>query len=300
MDETTMNIIEGRKTFFIVPDVSLLPDSYLEDYMSHGYEAYFIADDRMCPLDKKIEALMTLFTDSIFFFYIDSKIQNIDWPHYISYLQKTYGNHVLIGVLYAKRENPQEKTALEKYYLFDVGIQCGCISLEYQKDKNFALIDKVLFANQAVGRRKNVRAIADNTSKVGFDYHNKKMYAKLVDISLSHFSCIVDGSVYVPMYEKISDIYVEAGGLHFITDGIVILERSIADGKNLIVFVFVRKSDGQQGLEWDMKQRLSERIYTMITDKVKNIMQLIFHEVGRTPKNGERRGFTAADLERLL
>ncbi len=300
MDESVSNIIEGRKTFFIVPDVSLLPDSYLEDYMARGYEAYFIADDRTCSLDKKIEALMTLFTDSIFFFYIDSKVESIEWPHYIRYLQETYGNNALIGVLYAKRESSSEKTALEKYYLFDVGIQCGCISLEYQKEKNFGLIDKVLYANQAVGRRKNVRAIADNISKVNFEYHKKKLNAKLVDVSLSHFSCVVDENIYIPMYEKLTDIYVEAGGLHFITDGIVILERSIEDGKNLLVFVFVRRSDGQQGLEWDIKQRLSERIYVMITDKVKNIMNLVFQEIGRNPKPGERRGFKAEDLERLL
>ncbi|MDE6736531.1 MAG: hypothetical protein K2J50_03405, partial [Treponemataceae bacterium] len=167
-DESTKNIIEGRKTFFIVPDTALFPENYLEDYLARGYETYIINDDRYCPLKVKIDIIIHTFTDSILFFYIDTMVEGIEWHTYIRDLQNRYGEKVLIGVLYAKRPNEDQKKRLEKYYLFDVGIQCGCISLEFQRTKNFALINKVMFANQASGRRKNVRAICDNNSKVNF------------------------------------------------------------------------------------------------------------------------------------
>ncbi len=299
MNETTLTVLEGRKTFFIVPDTSLLPESYLEDYMARGYETYIIEDDRSCPLDKKIESIITVFSDSILFFYIDSEVPGIVWADYIKDLQKRHGSKVLIGVLYAKRNSSKEKQSLEKYYLFDVGIQCGCISLEYQKEKNFGLIDKVMYANQASGRRKNIRAVCEGATKVLFTYHKKQYTAQIADISLSHFSCTLYENLYIPLYEKISNINVELGGMHFVTDGILLLERTL-DDKSLYVFVFVRKSDGQQGLEWDIKQRLSEKIYQMVTEKVKSILHLIFMEMGRNPSGNERKSFTPEDLKRLL
>ena len=141
IDEDTRNyVIMGRKTFFIVPDVSLLPESYLEDYLARGYETYIISDDRICPLTRKIDMILSVFTDSILFFYIDADIEGIEWSHYIKALHKTYGDKAMIGVLYTKRNSEKEKANLEKYYLFDVGIQCGCIALEYQRNKNFYLI----------------------------------------------------------------------------------------------------------------------------------------------------------------
>lgn len=299
MSDLNLTVLEGRKTFFIVPDVSLLPESYLEDYMSRGYECYVIEDDRTCPLDRKIESIITVFTDSILFFYIDTEVTGIIWADYIKNLQRSYGDKVLIGVLYAKRNSAKEKQNLEKYYLFDVGIQCGCISLEYQKEKNFGLIDKVLYANQASGRRKNIRALCDGATKITFTYRKQSYNATLADVSLSHFSCLMAENLYIPLYEKIPNINVDIGGMFFTTDGILLLERSQGD-KNLYVFVFVRKSDGQQGLEWDIKQRLSEKIYSLVTEKVKNIMHLVFLEMGRNPSGTDIKAFLQDDIKKLL
>ena len=192
MDDTISFALEGRKTFFIATEASLLPESYLEDYLTRGYETYIIPDDRNCPLAKKVESIISIFEDSILFFYIDADVANLDWKTYIKQLQDRYGERILIGVLYSKRHNDEERRRIEKYYLFDVGIQGGCISLEYQKTKNFSLIDRVMFANQASGRRKNVRAICDANSKISFDYNGVTYTGSLSDISLTHFSCAMN------------------------------------------------------------------------------------------------------------
>ena len=133
MDDTISFALEGRKTFFIATEQSLLPESYLEDYLTRGYETYIIPDDRNCPLVKKVETIINIFDDSILFFYIDAEVMGLNWKIYIKQLQERHGEHVLIGVLYSKRHNEEERRRIEKYYLFDVGIQGGCISLEYQK-----------------------------------------------------------------------------------------------------------------------------------------------------------------------
>ena len=275
-EEAEEHIIEGRKTFFIVPDATLLPETYLEDYMARGYETYIIGDDRYCPLKAKVEVIIETFTDSILFFYIDAQIKGIRWEKYIKELQQKYAGRILIGVLYAKRQSEEEKAKLEKYYLFDVGIQCGCISLEYQKTKNFALIDKVMFANQACGRRKNIRAICDTRSKVSIITKHGQVKGSVLDVSMSHFSCIFDRTLDIQLYEKVQKALININGLHFVSDAILVMQRK-KNGVILNVFVFAN-SVGQQGVESDVQPRLLERIYQMTSDKAKSLMRYKFEE----------------------
>ncbi len=275
-EEVREHIIEGRKTFFIVPDVTLLPESYLEDFMARGYETYIIGDDRYCPLKAKVEVIIETFTDSILFFYIDMPVPGIKWEKYIKELQQKYAGRILIGVLYAKRQSEEDKKKLEKYYLFDVGIQCGCISLEYQKAKNFALIDKVMFANQACGRRKNIRAICDTRSRISFVTKNGQIKGSILDVSLSHFSCVFDKTLDLKLYEKVSKVLININGLHFISDAILVMQRP-KNGVTLNVFIF-SNSLGQQGLESDVEPRLLERIYQITSDKAKSLMRYKFGE----------------------
>lgn len=275
-DEQQEHIIEGRKTFFICPDATLLPENYLEEYMARGYETYIIGDDRYCPLKAKVEVIIETFTDSILFFYIDMPVPGISWEKYIKELQEKYTGRILIGVLYAKRQSEEDKKKLEKYYLFDVGIQCGCISLEYQKAKNFALIDKVMYANQACGRRKNIRAICDTKSRVSFVTKHGQIKGNILDISLSHFSAIFEKTLDVQLYEKIPKVLINVNGLHFISDAILVMQR-MKNGVMLNVFVF-SNSMGQQGVESDIQPRLLERIYQMTSDKAKSLMRFKFGE----------------------
>jgi len=281
-DEQKEHIIEGRKTFFIVPDVTLLPETYLEDFMARGYETYIIGDDRYCPLKAKVEVIIETFTDSILFFYIDAQVKGVRWERYIKELQQKYAGRILIGVLYAKRQSDEEKKRLEKYYLFDVGIQCGCISLEYQKAKNFALIDKVMYANQACGRRKNIRAICDTRSKVSIVTKHGQIKGSVLDVSLSHFSCTFESTVDIQLYEKVPKILININGLHFATDAILIMQR-MKNGVMLYVFVF-SNSLGQQGVEADMRPRLLEKIYQMTSDKAKSLMRYKFDEARKNLK----------------
>ena len=281
-EEQKEHIIEGRKTFFVVPDATLLPETFLEDFMARGYETYIIGDDRYCPLKAKVEVIIETFTDSILFFYIDMQIKGVKWEKYIKELQEKYMGRILIGVLYAKRQSEEEKNRLEKYYLFDVGIQCGCIGLEYQKMKNFALIDKVMYANQACGRRKNIRAICDTRSKVSFVSKHGQVKGSILDVSLSHFSCIFEKTLDIQMYEKVPKMLISINGLHFVSDAILVMQRK-KNGVLLNVFVF-SNSMGQQGVESDLEPRLIERIYQMTSDKAKSLMRYKFEEARKNLK----------------
>ena len=49
------DIVTGRKTFFILPDTSLMPESYLEDYFALGYECYYVPFDKRVNNEKKVK-----------------------------------------------------------------------------------------------------------------------------------------------------------------------------------------------------------------------------------------------------
>ena len=66
MSNIVDEIIKGRKTFFIAPDRTLFPQSYLEEYLTLGYECYFIDTDIFLPIEVKVDIILSVFKDSIF------------------------------------------------------------------------------------------------------------------------------------------------------------------------------------------------------------------------------------------
>ena len=64
-------IVTGRKTFFILPDTSLMPESFLDDYFALGYECYYVPFDKRINVQKKVKVITSLFKDLIIFFNID-------------------------------------------------------------------------------------------------------------------------------------------------------------------------------------------------------------------------------------
>lgn len=283
-------IIEGRKAFFIAPDITILPESYLEDFLVRGYETYIIDDFRFCPLEGKVDIIVGNFPNSILFFFVDSDA-GVDWERYIARLQKDYDGTLLIGILYTKRSSEEKQRAIEKYYLYDLGVQCGCIALEYQKSKNFNLIDRVLHANQACGRRRNVRAICDVASKANFDYDRERVGGKIADISLSHFSFFPESGRSFPdisTNEHIKGIFMIFNGMHFKVNACLIAKREI-EGKILHVFLF-EKQDGTPGLEDYLVSQLSQKIYKAVADRVKTFLREKFDEYAKTVKKvGQRK-----------
>ncbi len=284
MTELVNEIIKGRKTFFIAPDRSLFPQSYLEEYLVLGYECYFIDVDIFLPLEVKIDIILSIFKDSILFFNIDSPIQNISWSRLISQLHEKYPE-AHFGVTYSKRQSLTEKHQIEKLYLYTIGIQCGCIQLEYQKKNNFLLIEKMLYANQAMGRRKNVRAVCTGNCKVQFlTDKNAVVQGNLTDISISHFSVTLqEGEAEISQYEKITDIVFTVKGLRFHSDAVLYMTRPTNSGI-LYVFAFSKKN-GEAGLDFANKKLLVPKIYEVMSENCLELLGKLFNSATRK-RNG--------------
>lgn len=300
MSASVKDIIAGRKTFFITPDTSIFPESFCEDYLADGYECYFIANEKRISLEHKIDIIVSVFHDVILFFNLDANIPGINWYQFIDTIGKKYNNQVLMGATFVKRQAKDEKAKLEKKYLFDLGLSCGCIQLEYQKKLNFEIIEKVLFANQAMGRRKSVRALGSNGCTFGFRHNNRDYSGVLQDISLSHFSFVFpEGKLDLKDYEKVSDIQFNIKGLHFRSSAIAFMQRKVPTGDILFVFMFNNNSGGN-GLDVTTQQILGPRLYELMCDHCKSLLNRLYDAyLKKISETGEAGALIDLDSETL-
>ncbi len=272
-------IVTGRKTFFILPDTSLMPESYLEDYFALGYECYFIPFDKRYKMERKVKVITSLFKDLIMFFNIDYNLPNFDWDDYIYEYIHENNNADSVGVMYAKRQSKAEKALIERKYLYEMGIRCGCVQLEYQKNQNFELIGKILYANQAQGRRKTIRALCSSACTYTYTYgpYKDSITGTLQDISLSHFTVLVSGvGLEIKLYEKIPDIHFNIRGFLFRSDAVLVMERPV-NGDMLYVFAFVT-STGQNGLESRTKGLLVPALYKLLSVNCNAILDQMYQK----------------------
>ena len=270
-------IVTGRKTFFILPDTSLMPESYLEDYFALGYECYYIPFDKRYKMERKVKVITSLFKDLIIFFNIDYNLPNFDWDDYIYEYIHENNNAQSVGIMYAKRQSKAEKALIERKYLYEMGIRCGCVQLEYQKNQNFELIGKILYANQAQGRRKTIRALCSSACTYTYTYgpYKDSITGTLQDISLSHFTVLVSGTgLEIKLYEKISDIHFNIRGFLFRSDALLVMERPV-NGDMLYVFAFVNAS-GQNGLESRTKGLLVPALYKLLSVNCNAILDQMY------------------------
>ena len=270
-------IVTGRKTFFILPDTSLMPESYLEDYFALGYECYFIPFDKRYKMERKVKVITSLFKDLIIFFNIDYNLPNFDWDDYIYEYIHENNNAQSVGIMYAKRQSKAEKALIERKYLYEMGIRCGCVQLEYQKTQNFELIGKILYANQAQGRRKTIRALCSSACTYTYTYgpYKDSITGTLQDISLSHFTVLVSGTgLEIKLYEKIPDIHFNIRGFLFRSDAVLVMERPV-NGDMLYVFAFVNAS-GQNGLESRTKGLLVPALYKLLSVNCNAILDQMY------------------------
>lgn len=273
--DSTNEIVKGRKTFFIAPDEILLSPDFLEEYLAKDYECYFIKNDLNNSITTKVDTILSLFSDAIIFFNIDHHIENegTDWPHFIAKLSKTFPN-ACIGIMYEKRKTLAEKNMIEKFYLYDLCIKGGCVQLEFQKYRNFVLIEKVLYANQAMGRRKTVRAICHNNNCfINYeDKDGKVLYLPLNDISLSHFSVTIEDNAETPIQntEKLTNLSFIIKGMRFIANAILFTKRKL-EGATLYVFAFFNNG-GKLGLDNALNKLLIQKMYEILYDNCSSLL----------------------------
>mgnify|MGYP006988872828 CR=1 len=262
--ENSLSIF-GRKVFFIAPNLEFMPETYLQTFLSYGYECYAVRADASFSLPQKIKAIISLFPGSLFIFDTTSSVAGIQWESYIQALQQTHGDKAIISVVYSKKWSLAEKTRFKSFYANTAKIKGGYIGLEPGAPKNFERLNRILIKNNAGGRRKTVRVNCDDRSTLTFAYKGQNLTGKLVDISITHFSCDIDSiGKTIPVYEKIRDMTITVNGMQFVSDAAIILRRSDSESARYI-FMFIQGEAGVPGLKDGLLEKLAPQIYAMVS-----------------------------------
>ncbi len=270
-------IKEGVKTFFVVPDLSLMPEEFIASFFLRGFQVYYVMDDPYLDIPSKIRALISVFPDLIVFFNTERRLSGVDWPAFIRELRKEGGEGARIGVLYGKHQGAEARSALERAYLGEIGVQCGCVSLEYSKAKNLSLLMGALDSNEARGRRKSLRAICGESCAFNFEYEGRIFRGRIRDVSVSHFSCCFDGpEPELKLYEKVGNMQLKLGGSICTVDGVLFSQRDFA-GRQLDVFVF-RTAKDRDGLDPKALAKVNAYIQGHYEQAVRSMIRAAYDE----------------------
>ena len=279
-------IVTGRKCFFILPDLSLMPEAYVQDFFALGYECYYIGNDGRTTIQKKIDSILKLFKDVILFINIDYEIPDLRWSEYLRELITTKkATTEQIGIMFSKRQSTVEKENIEQIFFKELELKRGYIQLEFQKKFNGELIARALFNNQAQGRRKTIRALCSNACTYKFTYGEKNdaISGSLQDISLSHFTILMeDQPLPVKLYEKVQKIHFNIRGSFFQSDAILVMERKISETNTLYVFSFVTSAGGT-GVDERTKETLVPVLYSMISSNCLKLLEQEYRKEDDVP-----------------
>lgn len=255
--------IFGRKVFFIAPDDLLVPLSYMEDFCTLGYETHIIPGGFHMRSD--VDIIVREFPDSILFFNVDADSGGSGWTALITDIRQDCTN-LLVGIIFKADGSHSQQT--ESRYGNIISPQAGCIALSSNGSGNFQTLKAALDRCGAKGRRNNIRALCDSTSRISFSFGGWEKSEKIEDVNISHFRCMssTDDFHGMKIYDKIRGAHLNINGLEFKSDIVLIMKRT-KEGISTAVFMFIKKPDDGPGLEPQLEPQLNKKIYQITSQE---------------------------------
>ena len=257
-----------RKAFFVTPPESVVTEEFLEAFFARGYEVYVVDDDKDLPLKEKINRIVSSCPGSMVFFYIDKAVPNVDWRCFVVEMQRAHGANALFGIVHDKRPSEHENKKIKDYYQQEAGVRCGCVALEKDKKADFEHFLQIFEFNGALGRRKLIRVVCDDSSSVTLRVGGMTILAKVLDVNMSHFSCDLMGKeVDFSIYDKILNATLDINGMSFNTDAVLLMKRD-KGGVHTHIFMFTQP-DGTPDLVGEKLYNLNHKLYQIMSWKFK-------------------------------
>ena len=273
----------GRKTFFVGADREIVSDAYLESFLALGFEAYRVFEQHSArDLYERLELICSLFGSVAFAFYVDAFDDEIDWRRVLRALGESRPG-LSLAAMYTERALEGENRAVEEAF----APLCGgnFARLSFLRQKNFRPLAACLSRLGSGGMRRTVRALCGGQSSVTFQDGGERVQVSLLDISLSHFSCMMPDDLRVS--GRYADAVLQVNGIRFLADCAFMTERTTSRGR-MCVFAFVRKGGGA-GLDDASLLRLRPKLYQMVTQDADEEMKEAFALRTKFLKEGRGR-----------
>jgi len=246
--------ISGRKVFFMNPQ-SGVTDEIMEGLVAAEYEVLLLRDR-----EKSLRVLHK-YPDSVLFINIDGATREEVWE---AYVRRIVGDPKLSGIrIGILSYNPTAELA--RKYLIDIGVPCGFVRLKLGVSESTRIMLKALQANEAKGRRKYVRAKADNDPRTGFnvEYMGKLLEGAILDISSVGMAAKFSGNVDIPPKTRLTDLQLKLHTRLVRVTGVVLTRRD--DDKSIYVILF------QHSIETKARHQIRMYIHNRLQEEVDRI-----------------------------
>ncbi len=264
--------IFGRKVFFVAPNSSLIPMSFMEGLCTLGYESHILSQSDGSLTDN-IGIITSHFPDAVLYFNIDASALGISWIQFIRHIRQQNPD-VLVGVVFSAPH--QERIHfVETEFGSDVSPAAGCVALTPdESEENFKTVVAALEKIGAKGRRNSIRARCDDSSYISFGINGKRFHARVDDVNISHISCVLDelGVHGMKIYDKVRSAHVCVNGLEFSSDVVLIMKREKGTISSA-VFMFIKKPDDGPGLEGECEDCLNKKIYEITSKEFTDLLR---------------------------
>jgi hypothetical protein len=237
----------GRKVFFLYPH-SVIQEDLVKEFFRMEYEVYTLKNH------DKVKQLLKKHNDSIIFINIDAGLKPDEWKTFIkSIMSDPATEKVQVGIL-----TYNENKALAQYYLMELMITGGFITLKLGLKQSRDIILKTLQASEAKGQRQFVRAKCKEASeatlniKVGSSYYA----GNILDISAVGMACVFDDVIELDSKKMINDIQLRIRGSLCLVNGKIAGVRKAE--KDIYVIIFDPK------LQESIKAKLKDIIYKLL------------------------------------
>ncbi len=224
-------VLESQVVFVYPPSIV---NTIMEKLTAMEFSVFILRDHH------KVKAIAQKYPGTIFFLNIDTGLSPLEWDLYIMDLRCEVPE-IRLGVLSFYRSMDQE---LVRYYIMDLGINCGFIHMRQQTSEVIELFYKVLEANEVRGRRKYLRVHIEEDRYTLFKMTlGKRDYAgEILSVSSVGFSCTIRRHPPLVRNQVIPGATIQVQSFLVQSDVVFIGKRKDKRRKDMMVYVFVFKS----------------------------------------------------------
>ena len=239
----------GKKIIFVYPP-ELVKQQLLEVLSENEFEVYTIRDE------KKVKQIAATYSESIFFFNLDTGLSESMWRQFLLGLKKEIET-LQMGLLSFNVSSPD----VIQEYVLEYGVNCGFIQLKQGAKVAEDMMLKILNANEAKGRRKYIRYTCRGADQVSL---NLKVGGRIIqgnidDISSVGIGCqILSAQVSLEKNQLVSDIQMRLRGVLVHAAGVVLGMRNMPDGAVKYVILFT------ENREHRVKQKIRSFIHNAL------------------------------------
>jgi hypothetical protein len=249
--------IAGKKIFFLYPS-PIMQNEVVAELVEQEFEVYIIRDH------VNFRKILKQFPRAIVFVNIDEQLAEKEWEAWIRGIMNDPDTAVVgVGILSATANE-----ALQRKYLTLVGIRCGYTVVKTDIAPALKKLSEILTAAAARGRRKYVRATADNDALTAINIPHDGDYIKgtIRDISAVGLSCVFSRDPELEKNSLCQNIQIKLQGMILKTEGIVFGSRMEEDAK-IYVLLFTKRMDPEA------RTRIRKFVQSSLQGKIDALMK---------------------------